>query len=213
MLPLEPSRTTASPVAPAPAFGRAWLPQWRLDPTVTHLNHGTVGAPPLCVLEAQQAIRDEIEKQPPAFLLRELSEIVVGVPRREPPRLRVAARVVASFLGARGEDFVFVDNATTGMNAVLRSFPWRPGDEVVMTDHAYGAIANAAAFHAGERGASVRFVELPPTSKGRAAMADAIVEAIGDRTRLVVADHIPSESAIVLPIADIVARCHERGVA
>jgi isopenicillin-N epimerase len=209
---LEPSRTTSSPIAHAPAFGRAWLSHWRLDPSVTHLNHGTVGAPPIRVLEAQQAIRDEIEAQPPAFLLRELSEIVVGVPRPTPPRLRVAAGEVASFLGARGEDFVFVDNATTGLNAVLRSFPWRPGDEALITDLGYGAIAIAASFHAGERGATVRTVELPPTSRGRAAMADAIVGAIGNRTRLAIVDHVTSESAIVLPIQEIVAQCHERGV-
>jgi len=194
-------------------FGRAWLSHWRLDPTVTYLNHGTVGATPIRVLEAQQAIRDEIETRPPSYLLRELSEIAVGVPRDASPRLRVAAREVASFLGARGEDLVFVDNATTGMNAVLRSFPWRPGDEALITDHVYGAIANAALFYARERGASVRTVELPPTSQGRQAMADAIVEAIGERTRLVVAEHITSESAIVLPIQEIVAGCHERGVA
>jgi isopenicillin-N epimerase len=210
---LEPSRTIAPSLAPAPAFGHAWLSHWRLDPTITHLNHGTVGAPPRRVLEAQQAIRDQIETQPPAFLLRELSEIAVGMPRSTPPRMRTAAREVASFLGGRGEDFVFVDNATTGMNAVLRSFPWRPGDEGLITDHAYGAIANAASFHAGERGASFRTVELPPSSRGREAMADAIVASIGPRTRLAVVDHITSESAIVLPIRDIVARCHERGVA
>jgi isopenicillin-N epimerase len=125
----------------------------------------------------------------------------------------MAAREVASFLGGRGEDFVFVDNATTGLNAVLRSFPWRPGDEGLITDLAYGAIANAASFHAGERGASFRTVGLPPSSRGREAMADAIVGAIGERTRLAVVDHITSESAIVLPIREIVGRCHERGVA
>src|SRR5205085_3554363 len=130
-----------------------------------------------------------------AFLLRELSEIAVGVPRPARPLLREAAGEVASFLGARGEDFVFVDNATTGMNAVLRSFPWRAGEEVVMTDHAYGAIVNAASFHAEERGARVRILGLPSASEGPDAMADAILGAIGDRTRLVVVDHVTSESA------------------
>src|SRR5678815_5877334 len=161
----------APSIAPNPpahgAFGRAWLREWRLDPSLTHLNHGTVGAPPIRVLDAQQAIRDAIERQPPAFLLRELSEIAVGMPRAEPPRLRVAAREVASFLGARGEDLVFVDNATTGISAVLRSFPLRPGDEVLLTDLAYGAIAHAAAFHARDRGAEVRTVAMPPTTRGR----------------------------------------------
>jgi len=189
------------------------LAHWLLDPAITYLNHGTVGAPPRRVLEAQQAIRDEIERQPSRFLLRELSSTAVGMPRSSPPRLRVAAEQVASFLGARGEDLVFVDNATTGINAILRSFDLREGDEVLIADQAYGAIRNAASFHASARGARVRVVELPPPSRGPSAFPEAVAAAIGPRTRLAVMDHITSESALVLPIADIVARCRERGVA
>ncbi len=210
---LEKPRVIPHPNPRSKPFGRSWLSQWLLDPAITYLNHGTVGAPPRRVLEAQQAIRDEIERQPSRFLLRELTSTVVGMPRPDPPRLRAAAARVAAFLGARGEDLVFVDNATTGMNAVLRSFPWWEGDEVLITDHAYGAVLNAASFYARERGALVRTVELPPTSRGRGAFADAVVSAIGPRTRLALVDHVTSESALVLPIEEIVARCHERGVA
>ncbi len=195
------------------SFGRSWLSHWELDPSITYLNHGTVGAPPRRVLEIQQKIRDEIERQPSRYLLRELSAVAAGMPRRDPPRLRVAAAEVGAFLGARGGDLVFVENATTGLNAILRSFPLREGDEVLLTDHTYGAVANAAAFHARERGASVRAVELPPASRGRGAFADAVISAIGPRTRLAVVDHITSESALVLPIEEIVARCRERGLA
>ena len=164
------------------------------------------------MLLAQQAIRDEIESQPSRYLLRELSSTTVGVPRTEPPRLRNAAARVATFLGARGEDLVFVDNATTGINAVLRSFPLREGDEVLVTDHAYGAIVNAASFHARPHGATVRTVELPPPARGRGAFAEAILAAIGPRTRLAIVDHVTSESALVLPIEEIVAGCHRRGI-
>jgi isopenicillin-N epimerase len=210
---LETSPLIAPHHPAVPPFGHGWLSHWKLDPSVTHLNHGSVGAPPIRVLEAQQAIRDEIERQPPAYLLRELSEIAVGRPRSGPPRLRVAAQEVASFLGARGEDLVFVDNATTGVNAVLRSFPLQAGDEVLITDLAYGAIANATAFHARERGAQVKTVALPPSARGLQAMADALLAAVGSRTRLAVVDHVTSETAIVLPVREIVARLRERGVA
>lgn len=165
------------------------------------------------MLAAQQVIRDEIERQPSRYLLRELSSVIVGVPHPVPPRLRAAADRVASFVGARGQDLVFVDNATTGINAVLRSFDLREGDEVLVTDHAYGAIANAAAFHAREKKASVRTVELPPPSRGRSAFAEQVGAAIGPRTRLAVIDHVTSESALVLPIEEIIARCHEQKVA
>jgi isopenicillin-N epimerase len=194
-------------------FGRSWLSAWHLDPSITYLNHGTVGAPPRRVLEAQQRLREAIERQPAAFLLRELSEIAVGMPRKDPPRMRVAAESVAAFLGARGQDLVFVENATTGINAVLRSFPLREGDEILVTDHAYGAIANAVAFHAAGRGARAHTVELPPSSQGKGAFADAVSAALGPRTRLAVIDHVTSESALILPIEEIAVRCRARGVA
>ena len=189
------------------------LAHWLLDPTVTYLNHGTVGASPRRVLAAQQRIRDEIERQPSRFLLRELSSTTVGMPRSSPPRLRAAADLVAAFLGARGADLVFVDNATTGINAVVSSFDLRDGDEVLLTDHAYGAIRNAVSFHAASRGARVRAVELPSPARGPSAFTETVLAAIGPRTRLAVVDHVTSESALVLPIAEIAAGCRARGVA
>ena len=86
-----------------PAFGRSLLAEFPLDPSITYLNHGTVGVTPRRVLAAQQAIRDEIERQPSRFLLRELTAPAtsVGLPRAGKPRLREAADAVAAFLGAR----------------------------------------------------------------------------------------------------------------
>lgn len=187
--------------------------EWPLDPAITYLNHGTVGVTPRRVLAAQQAIRDEIERQPSRFLLRELTKVAVGRPRSEKPRLRQVADIVAPFLGARGDDLVFVDNATTGANAVLRSFPFEPGDEILVTDHGYGGVTNAATFAARQRGATVRTAMLPSLVRSAAEIADACVAAIGPRTRLAVIDHIAAHSGLTFPIADIARRFHERGVA
>lgn len=192
-------------------FGRTMLEEWSLDPGITYLNHGTVGAPPRRVLEAQQRIREEVEKQPSRFLLRELTAIHVGGRAPDRPRTRVAADAVAAFVGARGDDIVFVDNATTGANAVLRSLDLREGDEILITDLVYGAVANAARFVARARGAQVRALEMPyPVEPG--AVITAIEGAIGPRTRVAIVDHITSESALVLPLAEIAARCRSRGV-
>lgn len=195
-------------------FGRPLLCEFPLDPAVTYLNHGTVGVTPNRVLAAQQAIRDAIERQPSRFLLRELTAPAtsVGQPRSETPRLRLAADAVAAFLGAHGEDLVFVDNITTGANAVLRSFPLAPGDEILVTDLGYGGITKAAQFAAREKGAAVTTVTMPwpPTP---ASYAEAIVGAVGPRTRLAIVDHVSAESALVLPLADIAARLRAKGVA
>jgi isopenicillin-N epimerase len=194
-------------------FGRLMLPQWLLDPDVTYLNHGTVGATPRRVLAKQQEIRDEIERRPSQFLLRELTGVApVGVPLKAPSRIRAAAAEVAPFVGARSDDFVFVENATTGVNAVLRSLELSEGDEVLVTDHVYGAVARTAAFATRRTGARVRSVELPyPVSSPDQHVA-AIVAAIGPRTRILVLEHVTSESALVLPVREIAARYRSAGV-
>jgi isopenicillin-N epimerase len=183
-----------------------------LDPDVTYLNHGTVGAPPRRVHEAQGRIRAEIERQPSRYLLRELVGRV-GVPHGGPNRMRQAAGAVAEFLGARGDDLVFVDNATTGANTVLRSLELGAGDEILVTDHTYGAVANAAAFVARQHGATVRTVTLPYPVGDGAPLVDAIAGALTPRTRLALVDHVTSESALVVPLREIAARCREKGVA
>src|SRR5471030_1190450 len=96
-----------------PTFGRSMLDHWLLDPDITYLNHGTVGAPPARVLRTQQALRDEMERQPSRFVLRELNGHQ-PMPWRRESRLREAIGHVAPFLGSRPEDLVFVPNVTTG---------------------------------------------------------------------------------------------------
>src|SRR4051812_14588321 len=137
-----------------PTFGRGMLDHWMLDPDIAYLNHGTVGAPPKRVLRAQQALRDEMERQPARFVLRELAG-EQPMPWRRESRLREAIGQVAPFLGCRPADLVFVPNVTTGLNAVLRSVPLGPGDEVVIADLAYGAVAMTARAVARDRGAVV----------------------------------------------------------
>ena len=193
-------------------FGRTRLSEWLLDPGITHLNHGTQGATPRRVLDAQRRIQDGIERQPAQHMLRELSAVAVGMPRSEPPRLRVAAAKVASFLGSRGEDLVFVDNITTATNAVLRSLDLREGDEILITDLVYGALGNAASYVAGRAGARVVQAKTPYPIADPGAITDAILSAITPKTRLLLVEHIASESAILLPVAEIVERCRAKGV-
>src|SRR5882672_3874941 len=172
-----------------PTFGRSMLQQFLLDPEITYLNHGTVGAPPRRVLQAQQALREEMERQPSRFVLRELHGHQ-PMPWRHESRLREAIGRIAPFVGSRPEDLVFVPNVTTGLNAVLRSVPLGPGDEVVITDLAYGAVTLAAGVVTRDRGATLRTVEMPYPFRDAGDVVDTIVRALTPRTRLVVVDHI-----------------------
>lgn len=187
------------------------LEHWALDPQVTYLNHGTVGAPPRRVLAKQQALREEMERQPSKFMLRELTG-EMPAPWRSTTRIREASDQVARFFGVRGEDLVFVPNVTTGLNAVIRSVPLGPDDEVVLTDLAYGGTTLATKAIAQERGAAVRTVELPHPVRDPGEVVDAVLRAFTARTKLLVVDHVTAGTALVFPVTTIAAKAHERGI-
>ncbi len=192
-------------------FGRRLIDRFLLDPTITYLNHGTVGAPPRVVIEHQRALQDEIERQPAQFLLRELADYeATGNPTK--PHMREAAEAVADFVGCDPDLFGFVDNATTGANAVLRSFPFEPGDEILVTDLGYGAVTKAAQVAAGRVDATVRTMNLPTPGAPVDDFVTAVAEALSSTTRMIVIDHITAETALVLPIQRIVEECRARGV-
>ena len=197
-----------------PAFGRSLLEHWWLDPAITYLNHGTVGATPRVVLEAQQAWQRRIEAQPAAFLFRELMRLAPDEPGQPRRLLRQAADAVGEFVGARGDDLVFVDNASTGINAVLRSIALAPGDEIVVLDQAYGAVLKTAEFVARAAGARVVVAATPFPVRGdaTAACVEAVERVLTPRTRVAVIDHVASDTALLLPVAAMTAACRARGV-
>jgi isopenicillin-N epimerase len=183
-------------------FGQAARADFALEEGLTYLNHGAFGAVARPVLAAAQAWREQIEAQPSRFLTTELQ-----------PMLRRTADRLGDYVGARGEDLVFLDNATTAINAVLRSLVLFPGDEVLTTNLSYGAVMRTLEFVCDRAGARLvpAHVDYPITSADDA--RDAVLDAITPRTRLVVLDHVTSKTAAVLPVAEIAAECRERGVA
>lgn len=193
-----------------PTFGPSIRSEWLLDPDVTYLNHGTVGATPRRVLAHQRAITDEIERQPARFMLRELADPHGTASTR--PRLRVAAAAVAEFVGVAPEDLMFVDNITTGANAVLRSFPFATGDEIAVTNLGYGGVTNAATYVTRTISGNLRTIELPQPGATPDAYVEAIAAGLGPHTRLLIVDHLTPGTALVLPLAEIAGLCHERGV-
>jgi isopenicillin-N epimerase len=204
----------STPVATRPhsGFGRAMRAHFPLEDDWIYLNHGTVGVTPLAVMRERQAILDEIERHPARYMIRELMNLGMSAPP-EAPRLRTAAERIAAFLGVTGDGLAFVDNATSGVNAVLRSIAFEPGDEILISDQAYGGVLRAAAFLARERGATLATVSFPWPVDDPTACVSAVEQAITPRTRIALLDHVSSETALVLPLAAMAAACHERGVA
>jgi len=174
---------------------------WILDPAVDQLNHGSFGATPRVVLQAQRAWQERLEADPTRFVSVELE-----------PALDAARAALAAFVRADPRDLVFVPNATTGANAVLRSLELHAGDELVTTDHAYNAVRNTMEYVAARSGARVLIapVAFPGTSPDT--MIDSVLARVGSRTRLVVIDHITSATALVAPLQRIVDELTARGV-
>jgi isopenicillin-N epimerase len=174
---------------------------WPLDRDVVFLNHGSFGACPTEVLRYQSALRGEMEAEPVRFLSREIDD-----------RLAAARVVLAGFVGAHPDDLAFVVNATSGVNAVLRSRVFAAGDELLVTDHAYNACRNTLNFVAERAGARVVVVTMPFPVGSPGEVVDAVLARVTARTRLALLDHVTSPTGLILPIARLSAALRGRGV-
>ncbi len=174
---------------------------WGLDPGITFLNHGSFGATPRAVLDAQRALQDELERQPVRFLARELFG-----------RLDAARAEAAAFVGADPEGFVFVPNATSAVSAVLRHLSLEAGDELLFHDHGYGACKNALEYVAERSGARVVVARVPWPLASADDVVASLLAAVTPRTRLALVDHVTSPTGLVFPIGRLVAALAERGV-
>jgi isopenicillin-N epimerase len=183
--------------APPPLLGRAVRHEWALDETWLTVNHGSFGAAPRVVLAAQQDWRRQMESQPTRFMREDL-----------PAALARAGQRLAAFLNADAKDIAFLDNATGGCNAVLRSLRLAPDDEVVVLSHGYGAVRNTVRYVTERAGARMIEAALPFPHPDAEAIIAAIAGALTDRTRVAVIDHITSGSALLLPLCAIIDTCH-----
>lgn len=174
---------------------------WPIDPGVAHLNHGSFGAVPQPVSEAQDWLRRQTEADPTGFFWWMLPDAL--------DRARVEA---AAFVGADPDGFVFVPNATTAVNTVLSSLRLAQGDEILLTDHVYGALRIAAERVCARTGASVVEHPVPLPAEGPAELTAAVLEGVTSKTRLAIVEHIASPTALVFPIAEIVRGLREAGV-
>ena len=179
------------------------IKHWSLDPDVTFLNHGSFGACPIAVLEAQTEYRARLEREPVRFFVEELEPLLDG-----------ARAAIGAFLDAPPETIAFVTNATVGVNGVLRSLEptLEPGDELLTTSQAYNACANALRYTAERTGARVVVAELPIPLASPDEALERITAAATERTKLALIDHVTSPTAGVLPLERIVRALDERSI-
>jgi isopenicillin-N epimerase len=174
---------------------------WTLDPAITFLNHGSFGACPRPVLEEQRRLQDRLEAEPVRFMTREREGLADA-----------ARAALAAFVGADPRDLVFVPNATTAVNTIVRSLRFSTGDELLTTDHGYNACTNALSFAAERAGARVVVAAVPFPLASSQQVVDAVLAAVTPRTRLALIDHVTSPTGLVFPVTRLVAALKARGV-
>jgi isopenicillin-N epimerase len=174
---------------------------WRLEPGVSFLNHGSFGACPEPVLEAQRVWRDRVEAEPVRFLARELEGHLDAV------RLEIG-----EFLHADPEGFAFVPNATAGVSTILASLRFAPGDELLANDHEYNATILALRAAAERDGATVKVVSIPFPISDPSQVVEAYLDAVTPRTRLALVSHVTSPTSLVMPVTALVRELDRRGV-
>src|SRR6476620_3747909 len=175
--------------------------EWLLGDKITFLNHGSFVPLPRCVFDEQTEWRRRIEVDP-----------VEIISRRRLALQDQSKNAIASWLNMRPDDFGFVVNATDGINAVLRSLKFNPGQELVTTSHVYNAVRKAMRFVAERSDAAYREIDVPIPVSSSEQVFDRVIEGLTDRTRILVIDHVTSPTALVFPVKEITAECSKRGI-
>ena len=186
-------------------YGRAIRHLWELAGDAAFLNHGSFGACPREVLAEQDRIRRTMESAPDAFFRNDV------MPREGTTALRSAAAVIAGFVNAEARQLVFVENATLGVQSVLRSIPWAPGEQILITDHTYNAVRLMVEARCAETGATplVASIGVPESADQ---IVERVVAAVTPSTRVAILDHITSPTGLVFPLERILPGLRERGV-
>ena len=185
-------------------FGRMAQPSrddFLLDPSLVFLNHGSFGAVPRTVLEAYQTLQREMERNPVEWLGR----------RADPLMARARSRL-GNFVGADADDVVFVPNPTTAVNMVVRNLALQPGEEVLTTDHEYGAMDRTWRRHAASTGATIVRVPIPLPVSTAADFVDRVWSSVTERTRVLFLSHLTSATALTFPVHELTRRARAAGI-
>ncbi|MCY3979216.1 MAG: aminotransferase class V-fold PLP-dependent enzyme [Chloroflexi bacterium] len=168
---------------------------------IIFFNHGAFGACPKPVFAQYQAWQLELDRQPIEFLLRRRAGLMEG-----------ARACIAEYFNVLASDIVFVSNATTGLSRAIRSLPLQPGDEILTTDHEYGAVNRLLDFVAEGAGARIVRSKARLPYKSDAAFVDDLFADARPATRAIVISHITSPSSLIFPVERVCRRARQRGI-
>jgi isopenicillin-N epimerase len=172
-----------------------------LDPGITYLNHGSFGACPRPVFDVYQAWQRRLEREPVQFLGMQAAE-----------HLGTSRRALAEYVGCPADNLVYFPNPTTAVNMVARSLDLNPGDEILTTDHEYGAMDRTWRFTCQRTGAKLVRQSIPLPLDSPVEFVEHMWSGVTARTRVVFLSHITSQTALTFSVADICALAREAGI-
>ena len=174
---------------------------FHLDPNVHFLNHGSYGATPKPVFEAYQRWQLRLETQPVLFLGREFYSLI-----------QEARQALGEYLNADVDDLVFIPNATHGVNIVARSLDVGPGDEILTSDHEYGACDYTWEFLCEKTGAEYIHQPIPLPVTSQAEIVERFWRGVTEHTKIIYLSHITSSTALRMPVEEICRRARQAGI-
>jgi isopenicillin-N epimerase len=172
-----------------------------LDPNIVFLNHGSFGATPRAVFEAYQNWQLQLERQPVLFLAREL-----------PTLLHKSRAILGQYLNADTNDLVYIPNATHGVNIVAHSLQFKPGDEILTTDHEYGACDYTWDFICKKTAAKYIHQHIPLPAQSKEEIIEQFWQGVTPRTKVIYMSQITSSTALRLPVKEICKRASQAGI-
>lgn len=175
--------------------------EFLIDPSVTFLNHGSFGAVPRQVFRVFQSWQRELERQPVEFLGRRATALMAEA--------RVA---LGNYLGTRSDNLIYTTNVTVAINIVARSLVLAPGDEVLATDHEYGAMDRTWRFLAKECGFTYKIQPIPLPLTTPEAFLNSFWKGVTPRTRVIFISHITSPTALIFPVEQVIKRARAQGI-
>ena len=175
--------------------------QFSLDDNITFLNHGSFGACPKVIFEEFQRFQLELEIEPVDFIQKKL-----------PIYLKEAKQPLAEFLGCEAADFFFTPNPTFAVNTIMRSLNLQPGDEILSTNHEYGAMDRTWHFYCKKSGAEYirQEISLPIISKEQ--IIEEFWKGYSSKTKVIFLNHLSSSTALIFPVKEICDTAQQLGL-
>ena len=175
--------------------------QFLLDSEITFLNHGSFGACPKPVFEEYQRWQLELEKQPVQFMSVDLFS-----------HLWDARNALGEYVGCSADDLVFVSNPTMAGNGVMKSLNLQPSDEVLSTDHEYGALIRAWNRYCDSTKSIFIQHEIPMQRISKESFVDFFWEGVNEKTKVIFMSQITSSTGLIFPVNEICRRARNAGI-